>query len=113
MGQLNLRITEAALAHIAELMCRQERGALPAIFFAFAYREVNGEGTLAVEKPAHWRLDVYTKVQIDQFAESYASAGCSLVYDAQGLAVCVPQSQLVAELGGKTLDVKDGRVCIR
>jgi len=113
MEQLNLHITEAALAHIAELMCRQESGALPAIFFASGSRELGGEGTLVAEKPAHWYLNVYTKAQIEQFAESYAAAGCSLVYDAQGLAVCIPQSQLVAELAGKTLDVQDSLVCIR
>jgi hypothetical protein len=112
VGQLDLHFTDAALAHVGELMRGRESGALPAIFFASRSYECDANGTLVRDEPAHWYLSFYSKAQVEQWSETYAANGHSLVYNAQGLVVCIPQSQLLAELTGRTLDVQDRRVCI-
>ena len=112
MEQLDLQFTEAALAYVGELMRGRESGALPAIFFASRSYESDANGTLVREEPAHWYLSFYSKAQVEQWYETHAAHGHSLIYSTQGLVVCIPQSQLLAELSGRTLDVQDRRVYI-
>jgi hypothetical protein len=112
MEQLDLRFTDAALAHVEDIMRGRESGALPAIFFSSRSSEHDADGTLVREESAHWYLSFYSRAQIQEWSEVYASHAHLLVYDAQGLVVCIPQFQFLAELTGKTLDVRDRRVCI-
>ena len=111
METLDLCLTDSARAHIAKLMQGQEAGALPAIMFG-AGQTYNPAGVLTRQDPPHWQLNIYTKPQIEQFSTAYAERGHSLVYEAEGVILCIPQPQLAAELAGKTLDVVNRRVCV-
>ena len=113
MEQLDLHITDAARAHIAELMHGQAAGTLPVLLFASSSRTFNAEGVCVHGEPPHWYLNVYTQSQIEKLSSGYAAHGASLIYDAQGLVLCIPQSQLAAELSGKTLDIAHRDVWIR
>jgi hypothetical protein len=112
MQALKLRITQRARQYIDELLHRHPPGALPALMFGRS-ETYSEDGELLSEMPLHFSLAVYPREQADEIDRNFATTGQTVLYQADDLILCIPQSTLVAELvEGATLDVEGNTVCI-
>lgn len=101
--QIALRITDRALARIAELLADREDGSVMALMYGSS-KTYASDGRLKDERAAHWQFQVYGKQQAESLGKDYAERGWPFIHTASGITFCVPQHWLLEELDGKTLD---------
>jgi len=71
------------------------------------------QGRLKEQTPWRWTIQTYPKEQAEGLQRDFAAMGHEIIFDADGLVLCVPQFQFLEQLTGKTLDVSNGEICIR
>ena len=112
MKPLALLITEKAKARIAELLSSCAPGSVPALMFGRS-KTYDPQGQLTEETPWRWTIQAYGKEQADNLQRDFAAMGHQILFESDGLVLCVPQFQFLEQLTGKTLDVSNGDICIR
>ena len=104
--RIELRITEAAREHIRSVVAKATMpNALPALFLTSETKEL----------PASWYIAWYTEDQARDIEKLYAENGFgefTVRYEADGMELCIPQAPLVPQLGGRTLDYREGRYTV-
>ena len=60
----------------------------------------------------HWMITVYGNENIEVLEPELASLGRSLIYNVDGLKICIAQFDLLSELEGKVLDFQNGRLVV-
>lgn len=103
-NQLELKITNAAKAQIKKFLLENAGidHPIPGLLL--------GRQNEEVEK--HWTVGAYSQDQITNLVQIYLTKGLVLLYEADGIELCVPQTHLVVQLGGKTLDYQEGHYVV-
>jgi hypothetical protein len=94
-NQLNLKITEPAKERIKRFLEAAELdNPLPGLLLSMDTNDRSGG----------WHIGAYGQKQVQELQNMYAAKGFVLVYQADGIKLCLPQTHLISELEGKTLD---------
>lgn len=96
--RLQLKITDTAKRRIAKFL--KESGFVQALPGLLLSSRTKGQEET-------WYIGAYTQDQVKDLEQMYASKDFAVVYEADGIELCVPQVHLVALLDGKTLDYQE------
>ena len=98
MRAINLRITDAARRRLTVYVDRCGiSDAVPALLFAKQLPDVE----------ERWTIGVYARARAEELEKLYATQGLQAVFTVDGIEVCIPQTQLLPTLEGRTLDATD------
>lgn len=103
---IRLRITETAKEEIRRFLAKSNTpNALPGLLLTAGTKE----------QPATWCIGLYTEDQARDIEKMYAQNGFAepvVLYEADGMNLCIPQTQLLSKLDGKTLDYRKRRYVV-
>ena len=111
MTDLDLRITEAARTRISQYLGSKAPGSVLALMYGSS-ETYAPDGTLKKKVPDHWQFVAYPQAQAENLARDYAARGMPFFHVVDGITVCIPQTQFIEYLKGRTLDVEAGVVRI-
>ena len=107
-----MHITDSARARIAEVLSSRDSGSVVALMYG-GMETYGPDGALKDRKPYHWQFQVYPQAQAQSLERDYRSRGMPLRYQVDGVTLCIPQSQLIDHLKGRTLDIEGGAVVVK
>ena len=106
-----MQITESARTRIAEILSR-EPGSVVALMLGGS--ETYGpDGVLKERKPYHWQFQVYGKDQAQALERDYLARGVPLLYNFDGITLCIPQADFLHQLKARTVDFQGGAVVVK
>ena len=111
MTDLDLRITEAARTRITQFLGTKGPGSVLALMYGGS-ETYAPNGTLKKKVPDHWQFVAYSQTQAENLARDYAARGMPFFHVVGGITVCIPQTQFIEHLKGRTLDIEAGVVRI-
>jgi hypothetical protein len=69
-------------------------------------------GVLKEKKPYHWQFQVYPKHQAQALERDYLARGVPLLYNVDGVTLCIPQAEFLHQLKAHKVDFQAGAVVI-
>jgi hypothetical protein len=112
MAELDMHITESARARIADVLSSRNPGCVVALMYG-GMETYGPDGALKDKKRYHWEFQVYPKAQAQALERDYLTRGMPILYEVDGITLCIPQLQLLDQLKGRTLDVEGGAVVVK
>jgi hypothetical protein len=112
MVQLAMQITESARARLAEVLSSRDPGSVVALMYGGS-ETYGADGRLKESKPYHWQFQVYSKAQALALERDYSSRGMTLLYKLGEVTLCIPQTQFIDQLRGRTLDFEADAVVVK